>query len=276
MFDVIRRYSERGPLQQLRLARPNSFLCFRCKAAKVSRLVTVYDGDWNKLLCNGCYGRLLSIYTVKAGESPTEERVEALAAMLLSFAKGFVPSSTGPARDLTPSGFQFLATSEYVASSLKENISLDWSPAVIGLCKAVEVELRSRILDPVKALCSNVDLDADCLDRELKRVASFCAGRSSRAPELGALSHFLKTCINDKRRATSSNLLFVFTSWTGSRSRRAWLLDPNGLAIAINTLATEYRNQAAHTEQLDSVDYEKCHRYVAGSSGILWKILAST
>lgn len=35
------------------------FVCFRCKAAKKAKLVAVVSGDWNHLICNGCYGNLL-------------------------------------------------------------------------------------------------------------------------------------------------------------------------------------------------------------------------
>jgi len=34
--------------------------------AAPSKLITVYRGDWSKRLCNSCYGRLLSIYEIKA------------------------------------------------------------------------------------------------------------------------------------------------------------------------------------------------------------------
>jgi hypothetical protein len=46
-------------------------------------LITVYNDDWSKRLCNGCYGRLLSVYEIKAGTAADEQRAEDLSAALL-------------------------------------------------------------------------------------------------------------------------------------------------------------------------------------------------
>jgi hypothetical protein len=61
-----------------------AFSWFRCGDAKKSKLITVYNGDWSKRLCNGCYGRLLSIYEIKAGTGADDQRAEELAVGLLS------------------------------------------------------------------------------------------------------------------------------------------------------------------------------------------------
>ena len=56
-YDVAKAYPQRGPLQQYRLAASTSFMCFRCGSGKTSKLVSTVQSDWNRLLCNGCYGR---------------------------------------------------------------------------------------------------------------------------------------------------------------------------------------------------------------------------
>ena len=38
----------------------NEFQCVRCQTMKKFKLVAVHGGDWSKLLCNGCYGLLMS------------------------------------------------------------------------------------------------------------------------------------------------------------------------------------------------------------------------
>ena len=81
---VIKTHSQRGPLQQFRFAEATSFTCFRCGEIKKSKLITVYGGDWSKRLCNGCYGRLLSLYEIKAGTGADDDRAELLATALLS------------------------------------------------------------------------------------------------------------------------------------------------------------------------------------------------
>ena len=66
-YEVKKTYAQRGPMRQYRLAASTSFRCFRCGLAKTSKLATVFREDWTHLLCNGCYGRLLSLHDIRAG-----------------------------------------------------------------------------------------------------------------------------------------------------------------------------------------------------------------
>jgi hypothetical protein len=80
---ITKTYAQRGPLQQFRFAESTAFRCFRCGDTKKSKLITVYNSDWSKRLCNGCYGRLLSLYEIKAGTAADDQKAEELAAALL-------------------------------------------------------------------------------------------------------------------------------------------------------------------------------------------------
>jgi hypothetical protein len=57
---VVKDFSRQGDLQLFRLEKLHEFRCVRCQAMKKSKSVAVEGGDWSKLLCNGCYGLLLS------------------------------------------------------------------------------------------------------------------------------------------------------------------------------------------------------------------------
>jgi predicted RNA-binding Zn-ribbon protein involved in translation (DUF1610 family) len=57
---IVKTFPPKGTLQQFRLEKLHEFECSRCRALKKSKLVVVEDGDWTKLLCNGCYGNTLS------------------------------------------------------------------------------------------------------------------------------------------------------------------------------------------------------------------------
>jgi len=57
---IIKEHAPRGPMQQFRLSALTTFHCFRCGQTKKSKLVAVYEGNWDHLVCNGCYGLLLS------------------------------------------------------------------------------------------------------------------------------------------------------------------------------------------------------------------------
>ena len=82
--NIKKRYPRRGPLQQCRFAEATAFRCFRCTRIKRSKLICVYMDDWSKRLCNGCYGRLLSLYDIKSGTKTEDERATELAGTLLS------------------------------------------------------------------------------------------------------------------------------------------------------------------------------------------------
>jgi carbon storage regulator CsrA len=56
---VRKTYPPEGNLQLMRLKAATEFNCSRCKTTKKARLVAVVAGDWNQLLCNGCYGDVL-------------------------------------------------------------------------------------------------------------------------------------------------------------------------------------------------------------------------
>ena len=283
-YEVVKTYPQRGPMRQYRLAASASFRCFRCGLAKTSKLVTVFREDWNRLLCNGCYGRLLSIHRLRAGSADDSERADALAEQLLAFASEaeqreameLLRIRSDQVDHLTERSQRLLATSEYVASHLANVTDLDWSAAVVGVCKAVEVELVERLIEPLALECRDADLQGDVQDRDLGRVARFCAGRTDKPPELGAIHHFLQTAHHSRSRQVTSSLLGalrrILRRWPGS----AWLLEPNGALVALEQLAAEYRNRAVHTDELQQSDFDGCRNLVLGDEGMLWALVQAT
>jgi len=281
---IAKTYPRRGPLQQFRFAENTAFTCFRCGNTKKSKLITVYYGDWSKRLCNGCYGRLLSLFDVKAGTASDDQRADELAAALLSMvavdsqrqAEMLLKASEKRAEQLCPEAVRFIATAEHVATQLQEEPQLEWSPAVIGLCKAVEAEVVARILRPLANRASHENLSVDKADKDLGRVAAFCAEPTRKPPELGAFAHFLQTFIHSQERRGTSSLLGSFVKlaaeWTGSQ----WLLDPKDFHAALTFLTTDFRNRAAHIDELGKEDYDKCRELVIGTNGFLWKLVLAT
>ena len=80
-------------------------------------------GDWSRRLCNGCYGRLLSFYEIKAGAKADDERAKELAdALLLAVsledrrqAERVYRIAEKRAERLSPEAVTFIATAEHVA-----------------------------------------------------------------------------------------------------------------------------------------------------------------
>ena len=281
---VTKTYPQRGPLQQFRFAESTAFQCFRCGASKKSKLITVYTGDWSRRLCNGCYGRLLSLYEIKAGTKADDERTEELATVLLSIvalddqrhAEHMYRTDEKRAEYLTPEAVRFIATAEHVAGRLQSVPHLEWSPAVIGLCKAVESEIVSRILIPLADRSIGTDLSADKDDKDIGRVAIFCMDQKRKPPELGVFAHFLQTVIHSQQRRSSStiirNFLRLASDWTGSN----WILEPTSLHRSLITLTKTFRNRAAHIDELGEDDYLGCRDLVIGTQGVIWRLLVST
>jgi hypothetical protein len=53
-----------------------------------------------------------------------------------------------------------------------------------------------------------------------------------------------------------------------------WLFDRQGLPAALDTLRTNYRNRAAHTEILGEDEFKACSELVIGPQGLLWALRA--
>ena len=281
---VAKTYPKRGPLQQFRFAEATAFRCFRCGSTKKSKLITIYASDWSRRLCNGCYGCLLSLYEIKAGTHAHEKRAEELVVALLAavaiedqrHAERVFRASEKRAEYLSPETVRFIATAEHVARQLQAVPHLEWSPAVIGLCKAVELEVVNRILVPLANNAISADLSHDKNDKDIGRVAAFCIDSKRKPPELGVFAHFLQTVIHSSQRRRTSPLIRIFLTLAGNWTDSNWLLDSMACHRSLATLTTKFRNPAAHLEELGKEDYVACRNLVVGDQGIVWRLLVAT
>ena len=176
------------------------------------------------------------------------------------------------AAQLSPEALRFLATAEFLATRLGAEPDLEWSPATIGVCKAFEIEVINRVIRPLAERSRSADLSEDKKDKDLGRVAAFCADPTRKPPELGAVAHFLLTAVHSERRRETSAILRTFfllaRDWSGSQ----WVLDPGGLPGVISAVTAQYRNRAAHIDELGENDYRACRQVVAGPNGALWRL----
>jgi hypothetical protein len=283
-FDIEKTYASRGSLRQFRLAQSAAFNCVRCGQSKKSKLITIYRDDWSKRLCNGCYGRLLSIYEVKAGTASDDERAEALASVLLSIvskdqvdqAERVLRAAEERVKFLSPEAVRFISTSEHVSKHLSGMPELEWSPAIIGLCKAVELEVVRLVLRPLAVQLAGVNLDIDKNDKDYGRIAAFCVDPTRRPPELGAVVHFLRTLVHSRERRNISSLLQGFLKMASNWSGSHWVLEEKGLIRFLHALTIDFRNKAAHTAELGEAEYLQCRELTLGAEGGLWKLVLST
>jgi hypothetical protein len=282
--NIIKEYPRRGPMQQFRLNSAAAFDCFRCGQSKKSKLHTIYQNDWNHTLCNGCYGYLLSVHDIKAGTASDDEKTEALAKILLKLSEKKqtqeiverIKIAEMRAKHLSPSSLKFIATSEYIHKNMPDEIHLDWSPAIIGLCKAVETELIIRLIDPLKEIVANRDISEDIKDKDFGRVARYCAVGNMKPPEIGAIRHFLQTAVHSKSRRGTSILVQALISVLSEWPKSNWIEDPVGAVEDLNKLTSQYRNRAAHIDELKREDYQACYTFTCGNDGIMWKLISAT
>ena len=278
--NITKEYPERGPIKQYRFDKAIAFSCFRCGNEKKSKLIAIYRSNWNKRLCNGCYGKLLSIYEIKAGTKSEDEKVSELNDMLpklvsddeLRIAIEKLKIKENRIQYLDSKTLRFLASAEYLSSKIEEDYSLDWSPVIIGLCKAFENELVEKIIRPFKSHCKSIDISNDLKDNDLSKIAKYILTDDAKEPELGTFAHFLQTVLNSKSRRQTSNLIKTFYEFLADFPYSNWILDKSGLLSAIISISNNFRNKAAHIEELGKDDYFSCKILLLDKSGILWSL----
>jgi hypothetical protein len=134
-----------------------------------------------------------------------------------------------------------------------------------------------RILVPLRLSVKTYDLSNDLKDAEFNRIAKFCRSSEATPPELGTFGRFLTTAIHSVQRRNSSALLRAFYDLMSQWPESSWILNPQGLAAAIERLTREFRNRAAHIEQLVQLDFIKCRSYVRENPDkIIVRLVAST
>lgn len=278
-FEIVKHYPPRGPLRQHRLAKATAFACGRCGGDKTAKLISTINDTWEPLLCNGCYGWLLSVWKIKSGTLDDAERETELARLLreqvtedqVHRAKALLSDLDGRFARLSPEAMTMLATSEAVADGFEGRAAteLDWSAAVIGLCKAVELEVVRLLASPLRQSTVGVDLSADRADPAFRHMVDFCTGRKHIT--LGQVAHFIGTLAKSPR---SGGPLAQAMRLLSSRWPRSDLLfDPTGLIGSLHELTRRYRNPAAHTGVLSRSDYLACLNLVRGAHGILPQLL---
>jgi hypothetical protein len=283
-MQIEKEFAPRSGMRLIRLMEPHIFTCSRCSEAKKSKLFARPDVAPHRCLCNGCYGYLLSVFDIKKGSQSEEEKSSLLAAALLQvFSRAQKQGSERLFRIaekradyLDFKSVLFLSTANLVEDALAQKHELDWSPAVIGYCKAVENEIVRRLIDLLVGLVKGSLSRADLDDKDFGRVAKYCNSPSNKPPELGVFAHFLQTfALSTSRRATSG-LLHAFDSLICDLPRRDWLIDRGGLSPSLTKLCSEYRNRAAQVESLSRADYLACREFVCGTDGLIWKIVSAT
>ncbi len=256
----------------------------RCEQAKTAKLVATSGDDHRGLLCNGCYGYLLSVWELRAGVQPDAERdndllhllESAVTAAQVEEGRAVLLAREARAASLSAEAQTLLSTAEAVHAGLVpwQATDLDWSVAALPLCKAVEVEIGRLIAQPLREMARGLDLGPDAARGELKAMVKYCRSTSDTHMMLGPFIGFLNGVTAPE--SADGPLATAVRGMSRAWPYADWLFNPDGLAAALDQLRVRYRNPAAHTEILDQTAFEGCSSLVGGPDGLLWRLLLST
>jgi hypothetical protein len=271
----------RGDVRQYRLTRSAQFRCIRCGRPKTARLIALLRDDTEHPLCNACYGNILSRHPAPRGSDRTDSYADAMAVEVeVSIRRAMAVGRRLAAEHglrLTELGERHLGTARIVADhlgSLDDTLPVLWSPVVSALSSTVEVELRHRLIDRMRdVLLARSALIGD-LPGEYTKFVAYCKAKpGSGRMEMGAMARFLASVAIDSRQATPTQVGRDFRKLLETSPKAEWLGDPNGLATEITAYAREFRNPAAHGEEIGRDVGRRCLAYVAGDDGLLWRVV---
>lgn len=175
--------------------------------------------------------------------------------------------------DMQPDAIAALKTAEMIRNFLPD--LPDTSPIVIEYCKAVEIELNNKLLQPLKlhgigAISSASSLPM--IPKELERLKKFTFSKSAKPLELGTLAITINAALKHDSHPLATNLLHNIKALPIPNSPRKLIDD-------ILFLTQNFRNPAAHKAILSSEQMEKCRDFVIGTSvkpGLLFRILKAS
>ena len=163
----------------------------------------------------------------------------------------------------------------WVAIDSVENF--EWSAPIILICKGFEFELIKRIFEPLREISSLSALSDDMKDKDIGKIAKFCAIKGQQSPELGVVAHFLSTAIHSKSRRLSSVLLSAFFLLVERMADPKYVVGPQNLLHAVQELTRKYRNPSAHTATMSRNDYQACSDLIADPGvGALYRLIGAT
>lgn len=290
MAPPIERYPPRGNLQLIRYDRAAPFECWRCRKTKVSKLQAIANLERPRIICNGCYGYLLSLAEIKAQNIEPWLKAEQIHDLNIKEVSAKQAAQGAEKHEqrikqywrfLSPQARQFIGTAEFLYERMTDRVDLDFSPLIIELVKSFEHQCLIGFVEPMKNKAMNEpqverEVTADCEDRDFGRMAKYVFGRDVRPPELGVIAYTLATFIHSKERILRSRFLKILNAHISSCRDVDYFMNQERFVGQASKLTQSYRNPAAHVGSLSKLAFEECRTMLIGPSGVLWQLVTAT
>lgn len=290
MAKIIKHYPPSGNLQLFRYDSSAPFECWRCRQTKVSKLQAIVSLEQSRIICNACYGYLLSLTEIKAQDIEPWLKAEQIHDLTLKevSAKAAAKAAEKQAQRrkqywkfLSAEARRFIGTAEYLYEQMADRDDLDFSPLIIELVKSFEHECISGFVEPIKARATREsiaesEVRKDCQDKDLGRMARYVFGRAAKPPELGTIAHTLTTFIHSQKRVQESKFLKILDACIASCRDREYFANKERFVAQVHQLTQFYRNPAAHIGYMSKQSYEECKAILMDAGGALWQLIAAT
>lgn len=290
MTPVMKRYPSRGNLELIRYDSNAPFECWRCRKTKVSRLQAIVNLERPRIICNACYGYLLSLAEIKAQNIELWLKAEQIHDLTIKEVSAKQAAQAVEKQEqrlkqywkfLSHQARLFIGTAEYLYERMTDRDDLDFSPLVIELVKCFEHQCITGFLEPLKNRGMNEsptegEVSADCQDKDFGRMAKYIFGREMHPPELGTIAYTLATFIHSEKRIHESKFLKILNTHISSCRDADYFSNQERFAAQVSKLTQSYRNPAAHVGSMSKLAFEECRAMLMGPSGILWQLVTAT
>jgi len=168
-----------------------------------------------------------------------------------------------------PHTITVLKTAEIIESTFS---SLpDYSPIVIEYCKAIEIELADKVLEPLRSYwLSTRSSSSQPIPDELKNLKKYLFKASPKPLELGTLAKIIEAALSNNSNPIASSLIDQVNDLSKLNK------SPKQLIEDILYLTRNFRNPAAHKSILSRKQLDECKKFVIGldkKPGMLFRIV---